>query len=180
LRFPHREQFILKGAMLLTAWGFGDAVRPTEITFPSLLEFPQPKLRAYSRENSIAEKFEAMTKLGMANTRMKDYFDLWHLARTFAFDGIELAETIRATFERRAAVLPNTAPTGLSDEFAQDKVKRTQWRAFWKKAVRREPMPELPEVVAAISGFLLPAITAANRPAGFPQKWPVGGPWRAT
>ena len=79
-----------------------DAVRPTDITFPSLLEFPQPKLRAYSRENSIADKFEAMTKLGMANTRMKDYFDLWHLARTFAFDGIELVETIRATFERRA------------------------------------------------------------------------------
>ncbi len=85
-RSPHREQFILKGAMLLTAWGGG---------------------------------------------------------------------------------------------VARDKVKQTQWRAFWKKAVRREPMPELPEVVVAISGFLLPAVTAANRPAGFPQKWPGGGPWRA-
>jgi len=260
-RSPHREQFILKGAMLLTAWGggvaqrvtrdadllgfgdssipalqrtfreicateveddgvqfdlesiraeeiraraeyagvrvelradlggavvrvqvdvgFGDAVRPTEITFPSLLDFPQPMLRAYSRENSIAEKFEAMTKLGMANTRMKDYFDVWHLARTFAFDGVELAATIHATFERRASALPTSGPSGLSDEFAQDKVKQTQWRAFWKKAVRRAPMPELPEVVASISSFLMPAVTSARPPAKFACKWPAGGPWRA-
>ena len=260
-RSPHREQFILKGAMLLTAWGggvaqrvtrdadllgfgdssipalrkrfqeicateveedgvqfdlesiqaeeiraraeyagvrvelradlggavvrvqvdvgFGDAVRPTEITFPSLLDFPRPSLRAYSRENSIAEKFEALTKLGMANTRMKDYFDLWHLARTFDFDGADLAETIRATFERRASVLPTAEPLGLSDEFAGDKVKQTQWRAFWKKAVRREPMPELPEVVTVIGGFLLPVVIAARPQVGFTRKWSAGGPWRA-
>ncbi len=159
--------------------GFGDAVRPTEITFPSLLDFPQPSLRAYSRENSIAEKFEAMTKLGIANSRMKDYFDIWHLSRSFEFDGVTLAETLHATFERRAVHLPESVPLGLSDEFAQDKVKQVQWRAFWKKAVRREPMPDLPQVVTAVSRFLLPAVVCAKRQETFAQKWPAGGPWVA-
>jgi hypothetical protein len=157
--------------------GFGDAVRPTEITFPSLLDFPRPSLRSYSRENSIAEKFEAMIKLGMANSRMKDYFDIWHLSRTFEFEGTELAETIRATFVRRGSALPLSRPTGLSGEFSEDKAKQTQWRAFWKKAVRREPVPELPQVVEAITQFLLPAASAAGREEPFRQHWPVTGPW---
>ena len=157
--------------------GFGDAVRPTEIIFPSLLDFPQPSLRAYSRENSIAEKFEAMAKLGIANSRMKDYFDIWHLSRSFDFDGVALAETLYATFERRAVHLPQSVPLGLSDEFAQDKVKQIQWRAFWKKAVRREPVPDLPRIVTAVSRFLLPAVVRAKRQEAFAEKWPAGGPW---
>lgn len=158
--------------------GFGDAVRPTEIVFPSLLDFPKPSLRAYSRENSIAEKFEAMIKLGIANSRMKDYFDIWHLSRNFAFDGTDLSETIRATFERRAVPLPVSVPVGLDDEFGQDRVKQTQWRAFWKKAVRREPAPELSEVVGAVAEFLLPAVAAGARLESFARQWAAGGPWR--
>ncbi len=159
--------------------GFGDAVRPTELTFPSLLDFPKPSLRAYTRENSIAEKLDAMIQLGIANTRMKDYFDIWHLSRMFPFQGGELAETIRATFERRSSPLPASIPLGLSDEFASDPTKRLQWRAFWKKAVRREPMPELPEVVAAVAQFLLPSISAARRGEGFRSFWTPGGPWQS-
>ena len=158
--------------------GFGDAVRPTEIIFPSLLDFPKPFLRAYTRESSVAEKFEAMVQLGIANSRMKDYFDIWHPSRLFAFDGNELAEAIHATFERRGSPLPALAPVGLGDEFATDNAKQAQWRAFWKKAVRREPTPELPEVVDAAARFLLPPSTAANRGEKSFSEWVPGGPWR--
>ena len=118
--------------------GTGDAVRPTEITLPTLLDFPQPFLRAYTRENSLAEKFEAMVKLGFINTRMKDYFDFWHLSRNFTFEGEELGETLRATFGRRGTPLPTVGPIGLSSEFSSDKTKQIQWKAFWKKSVRRK------------------------------------------
>ena len=158
--------------------GFGDAVRPTEITFPSLLDFPKSSLRADPRENSIAEKLDAMIQLSIANTGMKDCSDIWHLSRVFPFRGGELAETIRATFERRSSPLPASIPLGLSDEFARDPTKRLQWRAFWKKAVRRNPMPELPELVAAVAQFLLPSISAARRGEAFPSVWTPGGPWQ--
>ena len=158
--------------------GFGDAVRPTEIVFPSLLDFPKPSLRAYSRENSIAEKFEAMTQLGIANSRMKDYFDIWHLCRVFDFDGTVLSETICETFDRRSAPIPAAVPLGLSAEFGSDKTKQIQWRAFWKKAVRREPTPELTEVVETVREFLQPAVTAAGQRKAFRGAWSPGGPWR--
>jgi predicted nucleotidyltransferase component of viral defense system len=158
--------------------GFGDAVDPTELMFPSLLDFPQPSLRAYTRENAIAEKFEAMNKLGMANTRMKDYFDIWHLSHRFDFIGIELARTNAATFMRRGTPLPTGVPLGLSLEFAGDRLKQTQWRAFWKKAVRRELVPELPEIVSDIGEFLMPAVTAAKQDGEFNGVWPPGGPWQ--
>ena len=119
-----------------------------------------------------------MDELGIANTRMKDYFDIWHLSQMFPFQGGELAETIRATFKRRSSPLPASIPLGLSDEFASDPTKRFQWRAFWKKAVRRETMPELPEVVATVAQFLLPSISATRRGEVFHFLWAPGGPWQ--
>jgi predicted nucleotidyltransferase component of viral defense system len=140
--------------------GTGDAVSPTEISLPTLLDFPQPFLRAYTRENSLAEKFEAMVKLGFINTRMKDYFDLWHLSRNFAFEGEDLGETLRATFARRGTPLPTSGPIGLSTEFASDRTKQIQWVAFWNKLVRREPRPALADGVAGISEFIMPVVQA--------------------
>jgi len=157
--------------------GIGDAVHPTEITLPTLLDFPQPFLRAYTRENSIAEKFEAMAKLGFINTRMKDYFDLWYLSRNFAFEGKALGEMIHATFGRRSTPLPTVIPIGLSDEFALDKTKQLQWKAFWRKSVRSEPPPELPDVVAAVAGFIMPVVQAAVGQRSYPKHWPTSGPW---
>ncbi len=157
--------------------GIGDAVRPTEITLPSLLDFPQPFLRAYTRENSLAEKFEAMVKLGFINTRMKDYFDFWHLSRNFTFEGEEFGETLRATFERRGTPLPTAVPIGLSSEFALDRTKQVQWKAFWKKSVRREPTPELPEVVTAVAEFIMPVVQGVSGQKPYPKNWPPSGPW---
>jgi len=105
--------------------GFGDAlsVAPEEITFPVLLDMAAPKLRAYSRETVVAEKLEAIVKLGMLNSRFKDYFDLHYLAHKFSFEGDALAKSITATFERRGTAFPAGLPAGLTPMFSADPAK---------------------------------------------------------
>jgi predicted nucleotidyltransferase component of viral defense system len=82
--------------------GFGDALttRPGVVDYPTLLPMPAPQIQAYPMEAVIAEKLEAMVHLGMLNSRMKDFFDVWFLARTFPFEAAALADSIQATFER--------------------------------------------------------------------------------
>ena len=94
--------------------GFGDAVEPglEEIEFPVLLESPAPRLRAYPRETVIAEKFQAMVHLGRANSRMKDFYDVWVLSKAYGFDPDRLAKAIAATFERRRTAIPSEVPDG--------------------------------------------------------------------
>lgn len=116
--------------------GFGDAVTPAPqaISYPVLLEdFPAPQLRAYPKYTVVAEKFHAVCFLGLANTRMKDYFDLWVLLNDTTLDPLELRQATKATFERRKMPLPTTVPIGLSDSFASDVTKQTQWNAFLKR-----------------------------------------------
>jgi hypothetical protein len=81
--------------------GFGDAITPAELVFPALLDFPAPILNTYPKETVVAEKFQAITALGLANSRMKDYYDLLTLSRLFAFNGATLCAAITATFVRR-------------------------------------------------------------------------------
>lgn len=116
--------------------GFGDAVTPGPelVSYPVLLEdLPAPQLRSYPKYTVVAEKFHAVCLLGMANTRMKDYFDLWVLLTEGALESTELRRAIDATFARRQLQVPDTTPSGLSDAFAQDAVKTAQWIAFLKK-----------------------------------------------
>jgi len=116
--------------------GFGDAVTPAPelVSYPVLLEdLPAPQLRSYPKYTVVAEKFHAMCLLGMANTRMKDYFDLWVLLTEGALKSTELRRAIDATFARRQLQVPDTTPSGLSDAFARDAVKTAQWIAFLKK-----------------------------------------------
>lgn len=112
--------------------GFGDAVHPgPELhNLPTLLDFPAPRLNCYSRESSIAEKFEVMVKLGILNSRMKDFYDIWLLARLFDFDAVILTEAIRQTFNRRGTQLPEKIEA-FSDSFIDS--KQGQWTAFWKR-----------------------------------------------
>src|SRR2546427_268197 len=102
--------------------GFGDAVTPSAevTTFPALLDFPAPRVRAYPAASVVAEKFQAMVALGIANTRMKDFYDLYRLSETQAFDGETLAAAIGATFERRGTAIPTELPLALGDAFAGD------------------------------------------------------------
>ena len=105
--------------------GFGDVVTPatSELSYPVLLDFPAPILAVYSRESVVAEKFQAMVMLGIANSRMKDFYDLWVLARQFEFQGPMLCQAIRATFERRRTSVPAEVPLALSAEFSNDQGK---------------------------------------------------------
>lgn len=107
--------------------GLGDAIvpAPEELEYPTLLEFPAPKLRAYSKESVVAEKFEAMVKLGMANSRMKDFYDLWVLAQRFEFQSVTLAAAIQATFETRRTTLPASSPLALRADFYELPSKQT-------------------------------------------------------
>lgn len=116
--------------------GFGDVVTPAPetVSYPVLLDdLPAPTLRAYPKYTVVAEKFQALCVLGMANSRMKDYFDLWMLLRDGDLDEEELTRAIRATFSRRRTALPGGVPAGLSDAFASDPSKLAQWRAFVTK-----------------------------------------------
>ncbi|MBU1353663.1 MAG: nucleotidyl transferase AbiEii/AbiGii toxin family protein [Gammaproteobacteria bacterium] len=133
--------------------GFGDAVTPApeSVNYPVLLEgLPAPQLRAYPKYTVVAEKFHAVCLLGMANTRMKDYFDLWVLLTEGALDTSELHRAIEATFQRRKLEVPSAVPSGLSDAFALDATKQKQWVAFLKK--NRLQAVDLTEVVALLRG----------------------------
>ena len=116
--------------------GFGDAVtpEPLAISYPILLDDQTaPQLRAYPKYTVVAEKFQALCALGMANSRMKDYFDLWVLLRENDLDKVELRRAIEATFARRQTPMPTATPVGLSDGFLDDTTKQLQWRAFLRK-----------------------------------------------
>ncbi|MGS5088594.1 nucleotidyl transferase AbiEii/AbiGii toxin family protein [Hydrogenophaga sp. A37] len=158
--------------------GFGDAVvpGPEEAEYPAILDdMPKAQLRVYPRETVVAEKLEAMASLGMLNTRLKDYFDLWVLARHSDFDGSVLGRAIAATFERRGTALPTGLPLGLSDEFASDAQKTRQWQAF----LRKNDLQALPlaEVVAALRLFLQPVLAALATGEPFRGQWRAGAAW---
>src|SRR5581483_9144838 len=130
--------------------GIGDAVTPAPqwLEYPSLLDLPRPRLRAYPRETVLAEKVHAMVLFGTRNSRMKDYFDVHALLREEKMDVDELVRALAATFERRRTALPDGLPAGLSDAFAGDAAKQAQWRAFLDK--NRLKGPALNAVVAEI------------------------------
>lgn len=145
--------------------GFGDAVvpGPEEVDYPVILdEMPAPHLRVYPRYTVVAEKLEALTSLGMLNSRMKDYFDLWVLARYTEFDMQILIRAVAATFDRRQTKIPDGVPIGLSEEFAKDPLKEKQWNAFLRKnSIAPKP---LSEIVTDLRNFLMPVLaTAAQR-----------------
>jgi predicted nucleotidyltransferase component of viral defense system len=135
--------------------GFGDAIEPgiEEMELPVLLDLPAPRLRAYARETVIAEKFQAMVMLGRANSRMKDYYDIWILSRTHEFADDRLARAIAATFARRQTEIPVEPPDGLTVAFAEDPVKLRQWAAF-SVDVAVEP-GSLAEVIDDLVAFLM-------------------------
>jgi hypothetical protein len=132
---------------------------------------PKPKLRAYPPETVIAEKLEAMVRLGLANSRMKDFFDIWYLARSHSFEGRVLADAIRATFAARNTPLPAGPVTALTPEFSQDQNRRAQWKAFVQQAALSETTPPLPEVVANIADFLAPLLASIQSRSSAPGKW---------
>lgn len=144
--------------------GYGDAVTPgpEEAVYPTLLAGqPAPRLRVYPRATVVAEKLEAIVSLGMANSRMKDFFDLRALAREGMLDPADLGEAIAATFQRRGTAVPVEIPLGLSDEFAGDAVKRAQWQGFLNK--NRLDASSLADAIAEVRGFVALPLTLARQ-----------------
>lgn len=191
----HGGDFVLKGAMLFPAWsertyrltrdldllgfGHGDVVHPEamELKYPTLLKFPPPKVKGYTPESVVAEKFQAMVALGMVNSRMKDFYDIWVIAKQFTFEGSVLVAAIQATFERRQTPIPDSTPRGLSDEFASDLEKATQWKSFLSRTGLQSVTSGLESVVQELRTFLMPLVDAAAKDEAFDSQWKEGGPW---
>ena len=142
--------------------GFGEAVEPgvEDIDLPVLLDMPSPHLRAYPLETVIAEKFHAMVALGRANSRVKDYYDVWMLTSAFEIDPERLRRAIVATFARRSTVIPVEVPDGLSDAFAADPGKQRQWDAFARNLSGQAP--EFRQVVHDLRAKLLVLVRRAS------------------
>ena len=159
--------------------GFGDAVvpGPDEVHYPVILgEMPEPHLHVYPRYTVVAEKLEALTSLGMLNSRMKDYFDLWILAKHSDFDGQILSRAVAATFDRRRTAIPTGLPIGLSDESISDAQKAKQWQGFLRKNAL-DPMP-LATVVADLRDFLIPVLAAIAAGGSHDYPWHAGAGWQ--
>jgi predicted nucleotidyltransferase component of viral defense system len=158
--------------------GFGDIVIPSPepTNYPTLLDLPAPRLRGYSRESTIAEKFEAMVRLGILNSRMKDFYDIWLILRHFDFEAPILAEAISKTFSTCGTNI-QSEPIALMNTFAEDTAKAAQWRGFIRKN-RLENVPQnLVEVVAAIAAFLRPIAEQLAAGHVFKATWKAPGTW---
>ncbi len=156
--------------------GFGDVVypEPQKSEFPTMLNSPAPRLLCYTRESTVAEKFEAMVKLGMLNSRMKDFYDIWLLSKQFDFNGAGLAEAVRLTFERRGTVL-STEIDAFTEPFISS--KQTQWAAFWKRLEQNHVPASFAEIVAQVDRFLSPILVPYAESKAKPTNWVAPGPW---
>jgi len=154
-------------------FGFGDVVipKPVPTKLPQLLDLGAPRLLGYTPESAIAEKFQAMVALDIANTRIKDFYDIWSLSRVREFKGATLAAAISATFKRRATPLPQGAPLALTDAFSEDPTKQALWQAFLRKGRLDAEGKSLTEVVSEIRDFLSPLVDALNTGGEFRRVW---------
>jgi predicted nucleotidyltransferase component of viral defense system len=160
--------------------GYGDAVTPApeDITYPTVLDFAAPKLRAYPLYTVVAEKFQAMVWLGIANSRMKDFYDIWIIMQKFSIEGQVLSTAIGATFARRQTPLPTEAPLALTQAFANDAAKQTQWKAFLRKNALPVDDLTFPDIIEALHDFLMPPTEASAKGLTFKADWPANGSWQ--
>ena len=159
--------------------GFGDVIipNPRTVSYPAILDFPAPELKGYTMESTIAEKFQAMVKLGVLNSRMKDFYDIWVLSRTFDFKGKILAEAVEKTFEKRNT--PVNMNTAIFDpSFGKDGNKNVQWQGFIRKTKLINAPKSFEQVIAVVTLFLEPLAASIVERRAFNSTWPAPGPWR--
>ena len=159
--------------------GFGDVVIPSPelMAYPTILDLPAPQIRGYSKESTIAEKLEAMVRLGIMNSRMKDFSDIQLLSRQFDFDGKTLAAAIGETFSTRHTVIP-VDPIAFTETFMKDERKSTQWKAFLRKNRMIGGPDTFEEAVRAVSLFLKPIVESLANNKPVPATWKASGPWQ--
>lgn len=159
--------------------GLGDAVWPAPqmCAYPTLLDLPAPNLFVYPREAVVAEKLEAIVVLGDRNSRIKDYFDLYHLADSFEFDRLTLSEAVRRTFARRGTPIPPEPPIGLSRTYWENPSRPAQVRAFARRA-RLDVAASFPEDCSRLlADFLGPLLEDLRRGESDSGTWSPRGPW---
>ena len=167
--------------------GFGDAVvpAPEHRTFPGLLDFPEPGIKTYRPETVVAEKLHGMVRYGRANTRMKDFYDIWRISNGMELESEALISAIQATFRRRETEVPSETPVALTESFVEEPGKVRQWNAFISQ-IRDEQIGgeksqegklNLETVIPQLREFILPVLRAAEKEAGSPSTWTEGGPW---
>jgi Nucleotidyl transferase AbiEii toxin, Type IV TA system len=158
--------------------GFSDLIfpEPLVIAYPTILDFPAPKLKGYTPESVIAEKFEAMMKLGLVNTRMKDFFDIWILSQQLSFSGESLQSAIKTTFEKRQTLL-NALPDSINEIFYIDPTHQMRWKQFLKNIENDEKNIELSTVINEIKEFLYPIVIASMNKKIFDKAWNYKKKW---
>jgi predicted nucleotidyltransferase component of viral defense system len=158
--------------------GFGDIIVPSskQTEYPTILDMPVPRLQGYSKESMVAEKLESMVKLGVINSRLKDFFDVWLLSQQFDFNGQTLAKAIEKTFFKRGTDIPSE-PTALTPIYSEDPPRAAQWRGFVRRN-RLERVPaELGEVIRTLHSFLVPITRVLKEGPEFRKVWHAPGPW---
>ena len=158
--------------------GFADVVvpRPTVLEYPVILDLPAPRLRCYSKESTVAEKFQAMVKLGVLNSRMKDFYDIWLMAQEFDFKGTVLAKAVKETFNRRKTEIRGESIAFLN-AIAEEQAKQQQWSGFLRRSHINDAPSELGDVIAGLDSFLGPISYAVASGGSFTKNWNAPGPW---
>jgi hypothetical protein len=161
--------------------GFGNAIEPpaTEADYPTLLDTPVPRIRAYPREAVVAEKLHATVVLGERNSRYKDFYDLYVLARNFQFGGTRLALAIAATFERRRTPIGTALPAAFTPRFYIDNSRANQWRAYVTRNAIPGASTDWTAIGELLQEFLEPPWRAIAEARAFTETWPPAGPWKA-
>lgn len=160
--------------------GFGDAVTPgrEEQDYPTLLDHPAPRLWTYPRETVVAEKLEAMVRLGVTNSRVKDLWDLAYLARRFAFDGETLRSAIDETFRRRGTKPAEDRPEALRPAYYEDPLRARRWQELQRQVEAAGEGPaRLVDAGEELRRFLAPVCDSLIDGSAFTRVWPAGGPW---
>jgi len=160
--------------------GFGDVIIPRAILieFPTLLDENPPKIRVYSMESIISEKFEAMVKLAMVNSRIKDFYDIYTLSVSYSFQSDRLKKAIESTFKRRKTFIPDNLLV-FRLEFHRDEEKQKQWSAFLRKSRLYDVNQGFNEIMERITSFLKPIVDSIGDKTREDKIWDAkAGCWK--
>lgn len=158
--------------------GIDDAVVPDPewVDYPTMLDLDAPRILAYRPATALAEKFETIVSKGLANSRLKDYYDIWLLSTLHVYDGAEIADALDATFTHRGTVLPTQAPPGLSDAFHGSAEAQARWRSFLSGKGVDAPT-NLADVCEVISDFIMAPAAALAARDSFSSTWDPATGW---
>jgi hypothetical protein len=152
--------------------GFSDVITPGSVAsdYPTVLDLPVPRLNCYNKETAIAEKLQAMVKLDILNSRMKDIYDIWILSKRFQFDSVLLANAIAHTFKQRKTDVTSNIIT-FTDTYYLNKEKMAQWKGFLKRSKVSDIPVNLEEIIASVKTFLLPVLAHLEESNPFKKSW---------